>query len=737
MKFLRTSLVLMGMILLSAPLQAAGTSLWDVSGIPIFLQGEFEGTGLTSRGEVVPTVSTRETAIPARLVWETQSVPKGLLVGTSLPATLQIIGDTEGSRRLIRTNDLGFTALASTNRAVYAAASPSGTIYRYDPDSGSLVAHATLPDSYVWSMIPDHDRRGLFIGTGPSGTLYHMDPSGEIEVRTQLPGNNILSLAHYRQQLYMGDDQGGLYRLDRSGELKSVYGYNRGEIAALAADGRYLYVGVNQRKPSRRESEEKQNISALARQLRQQSLQNRTRRIQPPENTHEPDRVRSETGNVPAQNNSSPAMVEAIRKSTQQQGKQLFAGLAGTLVFRMKPPGRMNVVYDDPQEIVHDLEAHRGEIYVATGGKGRLYKVKRNFTRIAFFQSQAKLVLDVLLEDGTPRALTTGEGGSLHRRSEFTPEDVVYRSAPLDAELLSQWGSLERFGSSDLQVRTRSGNSESPNAQWSRWSRWFSRPQFPIPSSPARFVQFEVRFPRPDARLKRVEISYRLPNQRPRITNLQVSPNPFRAALTLSRSDGGHEGQSPNKQSSPPDREIPEKVPRKRQVNWSVHDPDGDPLKTRLYYRPQDGDRWISFTGDRYQSSSSYVWDVSEFSDGWYELRLTVTDRFENPPDRGFRAHKYVGPVLVDNTSPVLSNVRLQNGRLSFRAKDETSRIFRAQFRINSGPWHNLSPSDGIFDQHTETVRFSIPESATTGDLLQLRVYDEAGNQARLRRNIP
>lgn len=754
-------LILLLSALVTSPTHSAGTKLWNFTQIETWLQGDFQGTGLTSRGTVVPTMLTERTDLPARLAWKSVPVGNGHFIATSLPAGIYLQTANGDVSNIMSLDQLGVTAMERHDDQIYAGASPSGTIYQYNAnenssDARSFEAVATLSDSYVWDMEASPDGDGLYIASGPNGSLHHLDRAGNLTRVTTVPAHNIMTLTTHNGSLYLGDDRGGVYKLDadegNDSSLTSVYGFTRGEVASISSDGDHLYLAVNIRQASGQQRNEQEQISNLAAQLRQQSMRQQLKQrikaspkqaLQQTAPTDSPLSTPTTEADSkpsiptrPTPQQSTQSMLEAVRQSAESGQSDLFQGLSGTLVYKMNPPEKMNIVYNDPNEIVHDLEAHDGTLYVATGGKGRLYKIKPDFTRVAYFQSNQKLVLNVELEDGQPTRITTGEGAAIYHRQPFNRRDVYYRSQPLDAQLLSQWGTLKSIGSSNLRFRTRSGNSNDPDTNWNQWSSFKQGNQISVPSDPARFLQFEARFRSPESQLKNVQIAYRIPNQQPQIGSFDISPNPYRMSVTQSHSPGGN-GES-SQGSSPGASQASQSGPMNvRQLGWKAMDPDGDQLASTVYYRPIGTSQWLTLVSSDEIEGSSYNWNLGDYSDGWYELRLEVSDQSQNPPGEGHTVYQQLGPVLVDNTAPAIRNLNRSDGTVSFTAQDETSWILRAEYRVDGEDWRPLQPTDGIFDQRRESFNFELSgEDISDNSIIEVRAMDEGGN-VTLRRIDP
>lgn len=720
------------------PLEAARTNLWEFDSIQSWLRGDFKGAGLTSDGTVLPTLSTRQHDLPARLVWESESINGQTLVGTSFPAALYLI-DEPGSPKLIhKTQSLGITALGKTGGNLYAAVTPSGAIYRYDQSDETVSRVVTVSDSYVWTMTQSPDNSGLLIGTGPDGNLYRLTPEGNLRKEASLSDHNIMDVTFYDGSLLIGTDGGGIYQRNHNGKIRSIYGFDNGEVASITANRSYLYAAVNHRKESKRQEQTQEDISELANQLRQQSDQARIKgkmRETPSTSDEESGRSRK------YKTQSRSMMIQRIRQRTQNKASELFGGLSGSIVYRIDPPQRMNVIYSDPTEIVHDLETDGKNLFVATSGKGRLYKVKPDFTRIAYLKTNQGLILDAELEDGKLQAITTGEGGSFYERQPFNSKNVTYRSEPLDAQLLAQWGQLETVGNGEYRVRTRSGNSSEPDTHWREWSSWQEPPRFEVSSQASRYLQFEIKFLKPLGRLRKLDVAFQVPNQRPRIVDLSVSSNPVRDRFIQSRptSEQKSSNQKPSSKSpsrSPKKYSMKPKPVKKRTVSWKVIDPDGDPNQSRLFYRPIGAENWISFTGKKFIAKNEYSIDLRSLSDGYYRFKLVTTDQHYNDPEYGFTVEKKTAPILVDNTQPKFHSLSVSTRSINFMAKDQTSRIILAQYRVNGGRWQVIWPEDNVFDQRNETFTVQFEPELKSGDLVELRLLDEGGNQALTRRTL-
>ena len=65
--------------------------------------------------------------------------------------------------------------------------------------------------------------------------------------------------------------------------------------------------------------------------------------------------------------------------------------------------------------------------------------------------------------------VTTSNQGKLYNLGGANAEGT-YESPVLDAKAVSTWGRIWWASTGDVQLQTRSGNTEKPNETWSAWS---------------------------------------------------------------------------------------------------------------------------------------------------------------------------------------------------------------------------------------------------------------------------
>jgi hypothetical protein len=353
---------------------------------------------------------------------------------------------------------------------------------------------------------------------------------------------------------------------------------------------------------------------------------------------------------------------------------------------------------------------------------------------VVYVQSQQEQVTSLSIKNSALQALTTARGGRVFLRRDYEPEKTLYTSKVFDAGLLSRWGRVKTFYSGNLGFRLRSGLTATPDTYWTDWSEWKDRAFFEPNIKSSRYSQFQVIFHEEKAKLQKFELAYRSSNQRPQIVNFSISPSNLRDKVLRSESkDKSQPGGLP--------REIMnalQEMSSGRELSWQAMDLDGDRLCASLFYRPLGTARWVQVPEAETLLDNKFAWQDNQFADGYYEIKLEVSDEMVNPPAESFTISRKIGPVLVDNTAPTISDIQvdLKSG-LKFKASDGSSRLIFAQYRLNGGPWRRMRPLDGIFDSRAEVFSVTMPSEAESGDLVEIVVIDEGGNGGREAVTIP
>ena len=252
-------------------------------------------------------------------------------------------------------------------------------------------------------------------------------------------------------------------------------------------------------------------------------------------------------------------------------------------------------------------------------------------------------------------------------------------SPVLNAGRYAEWGSVLVEAEGEVELWTRSGEKEKPDASWEKWKKVINGK---IKSKPSQYLQLKAILK--GSKIKSIKIAYLPENQKPKIKDLKA--------------------------------EFEES---KLKITWEAEDPDTDSISYTIKIMPLFAKKWITLKED-YKEEEIEV-DKKAFPDGKYKLKLIAKDILTNPEDRAKEDEKVI-EFTIDNTPPVL---KIIGNKLI--AKDSLSLIKDCEYTEDGMKWRKLSPLDKIFDDRKE--EFLLPQK-----FLSVRVTDSEGNVRYYRR---
>ncbi|MFI5096313.1 MAG: hypothetical protein ACHQIK_23070, partial [Candidatus Acidiferrales bacterium] len=335
-------------------------------------------------------------------------------------------------------------------------------------------------------------------------------------------------------------------------------------------------------------------------------------------------------------------------------------------------------------------------------------------------------------------------------------------------QLFSQWGRLDWWGppgepapeksakssgAPRLEFFVRSGNTEDPGKEWSRWFGPYTKPGSSVEAPSARFFQWKavIHDGRPGDGIEWVSLAYLPRNVAPVIDAIVLQDPGVRAqgATILST------GQAPSvalKTAPTPNTtgifitqtttaikfdQPPQGFREKgyQSVLWSAHDENDDDLLYSVYYRGENEHEW-KLLKDKLDQKF-YSWDTTTLPDGAYYLKIVATDAPSNPPAIALKTERVSERFEVDNTPPVIDGLKahFQTGpnradvvQVEFGARDAASSIERAQYSLDGGDWTLLAPVGNVSDAPEERYNFTLEKLAPGEHTVAVRAYDRFEN---------
>jgi hypothetical protein len=692
--------------------------VWEMSSRAELLKGEARGVSITDTGVVTLAPNLNEVFNTEQAyIWSTAVDSAGnVYLGTGHDGKLFRVGADGKEALLYKASELDVTALAiAKDGAVFAATSPDGKVYRVTAD-GKAEVYFDPTDKYIWSLAILKDG-SLAVGTGDNGKLYRVraaEAKPESSLLIDTNQTHVMSLAVTSQgDLFAGTDPGGLVlRISPEGKAFAVHDSPLREIHSLAPapDG---------------------SIYALA-------LGDAASTTKASAGTGSTD-VATVTATVTAAVSATDETAQTAQPTTTRSRSDLSS--ARSAVFHIQPDGGADVVWSSNSITGFSILATRSGVLIGTSDKGRIYSVTDDGRDTLLLQS-TEAQISSLVAHGAEVFAASSNQGKLIRFGGKALKEGSYESPVRDAKLVASWGKIWWRGSGPIELQTRSGNSERPDATWSDWSAAYNDARgSQIVSPKARFVQWRatLRVGNPanagESRLEDVSLAYLPRNVAPEVLSISILPPGVALQQQIQLQ------VDPNIEASGLDAALfglaVQAPPRRlyqrgaRALQWQAEDRNGDTLEYAVYYRALNETSFRLLK--EHIRETFYTVDGASLADGRYVFRIVASDTLDNPSGYALIAERVSEPVDVDNTPPVVRSVgqfQLSGDRVSgiFDVEDATGRIKRADVSIDGSPWREVFPHDGIADSSKERYSVDLAATGTGEHTISLRAFDNSNN---------
>src|SRR5215216_5735281 len=687
------------------PVEAGQPVVWETSGRTELLRGDSRGVSITDTGVLMLAPKLNEVFNTQQTyVWSSAVDSQGnVYLGTGHDGKIFKVSSAGSGSLLYDAPELDVTALAiARDGAIYAGTSPDGKVYRITPD-GKADVYFDPGDKYIWSLAVMTDG-SLAVGTGDSGKLYRVRAAGANPESSLLVSTNqthIISLAVTSQgELIAGTDSGGLVlRVSPEGKTFALFDTQLREIHALApaADGSIYALALS-------------DAAATARTPS-------TPTVTQPQPT--------EGGGTPTTSVTITAIDETGAPLQGQPGparSRNDVSTARSAVFRILPDGATDVVWSSQTVTAFAIapSLQTGSVLIGTADKGRIYSVTNDGRDTLLLQSPEGQISSLLVRNNQIYAAASNQG-KLYRFGNDLVNEGTFESPVRDAKLTASWGRIWWRGAGNVEIQTRSGNGERPDATWSDWSTAYRSPDGNQISSPrARFIQWRatVRAGSPSATswVEDVSVAYLPRNVAPEVLSITALP------IGVGLQQMVQVGVDPNVESSGLDASVFGPVaqvpPRRfyqrgaRSFQWQGEDRNGDTLEYAIYYRALN-EQTFRLLKDKLRDNF-YTIDGATLADGRYVIKVVASDAPDNPPGQKLTGERLSEPVDIDNTPPAVKamgqpQLKGDSVRVVFSVDDATGKVKKADASVDGAAWIPVFPDDGIADSAHEvySVDFS------------------------------
>ncbi len=711
------------LISIMVPAQAGQPVVWETSGRTELLKGDSRGVSISDTGvlmlapKLTEVYNTQQT-----YVWSSAVDSQGnVYLGTGHDGKTYKITAAGAGSLLHDAAELDVTALAiGRDGSLFAGTSPDGKVYRITAD-GKADVYFDPGDKYIWSLAVMSDG-SLAVGTGDTGKLYRVRAAGATAESSLLVSTNqthVISLAVTPQgDLIAGTDSGGLVlRVSPEGKTFALFDTQLREIHALApaADGSIYALALS-------------DAAAGARVPSTPVVQ-----PQPTE------------GATPTTSVTITALDETgapIQGQLGQTRSRSDVSNARSAVFRILPDGATDVVWSSPTVTAFAIAPalQPGSVLIGTADKGRIYSVTNDGRDTLLLQSPEGQISSLLVRNNQIYAASSNQGKLFRFGNELVSEGT-FESPVRDAKLTASWGRIWWRGGGAIEVQTRTGNGERPDATWSDWSTVYRDSEGNQISSPrARFIQWRATVrasasPNSPSWVEDVSVAYLPRNVAPEVLSITALP------IGVGLQQIAQVVVDPNVESSGLDPSVFGPVaqvpPRRfyqrgaRSFQWQAEDRNADTLEYAIYYRALN-DQTFRLLKDKLRDNF-YTIDGATLADGRYVIKVVATDAPDNPPGQKLTAERLSEPVDIDNTPPVVKvtgqpQVKGDSVRVVFAADDATGKVKKADASLDGAAWTPVFPDDGIADSGHEVYSVEFGSLAPGEHTISLRTFDSSGN---------
>lgn len=703
--------------------QAGQPAIWETSGRAELLKGDARGVSISDTGVLMLAPKLNEVFNTQQTyIWSSAVDNQGnVYLGTGHDGkTFRVTAAGSGSL-LYDAAELDVTALAiGRDGVVFAGTSPDGKVYRITSD-GKAEVYFDPGDKYIWSLAVMNDG-SLAVGTGDNGKLYRVRAAGANPESSLLVSTNqthVISLAVTTQgDLIAGTDSGGLVlRVSPEGKTFALFDTSLREIHALApaSDG---------------------SIYALA-------LSDAAATARPPGTPAAPTPQPAEGASGVSTSVTITAIDESgvpLSAQTSSRSRSDVSN-ARSAVFRILPDGATDVVWSSPSVTAFSIAPalQPGSVLIGTADKGRIYSVTNDGRDTLLLQSPEGQISSLLVRNNQIYAASSNQG-KLFRFGDELIGEGTYESPVRDAKLTASWGRIWWRGAGVVEVQTRTGNGERPDATWSDWSAPYKNPEGNQISSPrARFIQWRATVrgagSGSPSSIEDVSVAYLPRNVAPEVLSISVLP------IGVGLQQIVQVAVDPNVESSGLDPAlfgpVAQVPPRRfyqrgaRSFQWLAEDRNSDTLEYAIYYRALN-DQTFRLLKDKLRDNF-YTIDGATLADGRYVIKVIASDAPDNPPGQRLSSERLSEPVDIDNTPPVVKvvgqpQVTGQSVRVVFAVNDATGKVKKADVSIDGAAWAPVFPDDGIADSGHETYTVDFGSLAPGEHTISLRSFDSSGN---------
>jgi hypothetical protein len=738
-----TAVVLLLAFCLAA--SAEHTRHWRQSSYDEFIKGTAHGVAVRSDGrlELAPKFTLLADA-DASYLWSLRVAPNGgLYAGGGSPARVFRFEVGQKPTVVFASTDLAAQTIAfDAKGTLYVGTSPDGKVYKVSA-TGEKAVFFDPKCKYIWDLEFGADGT-LYVATGDKGQIFAVNPDGKSSLFYDSDEAHIRVLTFdTKGQLLAGTEPSGrvLRITPRGGQVSSN---KTSSDAKGSAEGFVLYETSKREVTALTVGSDGTIYAAAIGEKQRGAGQAPTTIVATPQGT-------------------TTFTNSGVISGAPQPVFTPFPSMVSSSVYRISSEGAPDELWSSREDVVYSLGiAQDGRLLAGTGNAGSLLAIDQRGAYAQLAKAGSAQITGIARNSSGKVFLCTANPGKIFSVGpEYEPEGT-YESRSYDAQNFSQWGRVEWWtapveagpgkspkGAPRLEFFVRTGNTEDPGGEWSRWFGPYAQSGTAIEAPPARFVQWKtvIHDGRPGDGIFWVSIAYLPRNVAPVIEGIAIQDPGVRTQSTFVIATGQQQSvtlkQPPSDNTNgvvitqsgtaPHFEQPPQGFVQKGydSVLWNAHDANDDDLKYAIYYRGENERDW-KLLKDKLDQKF-YSWDTTGMPDGGYYLKIVASDAPSNPPDVALTTERESERFEIDNSPPVIENLKASGAAnntvtVSFSARDAATSIDRAQYSVDGGDWILCPPVGRISDAREENYNLTLVAPGPGEHTIAVRAYDRFEN---------
>ena len=733
-------IALMMGLLFTLNVQAERSSFWTTDSKNDFDSGKSEGVSILPSESITLAPTVNKVLLTGQtFIWDMASNSRGdIFLATGHEGQIlkySAEGITSEVADLEAPEVIAVAVDAKDN--LYFATGPRGAVY-VKKGAAEPVLFWDPAETYIWDMI--FDRSGnLYAAVGSKGKVYRVNSQGKASIVLDTKEDHIISLALDMDGKILAGSSGNalIYEIDPStGAVRIIYDSSLNDIRSILVDS-------------------ENNIFAAAFDLK--SAAEQMPQLVPQSRGKKEDGNDSSDSSKDKNGEDDKADSEA-RQFIINMVPGMHGPVANSEIYFFDRDRFGGRVWSGSSEAVMamGLTTDNKALFVAGSKDSKLYTVDRwaEQTTLAEFDSNAQVTAFLNPTKLNKTLIATGNLGELFELSHSYGQSGEYTSKVFNAGLPAMWGKIEFTGDNpsgtSVTFLTRCGNTTDPDTTWSRWQAPVERDGVQKISSPVgQYFQWKAILKTSNVSktplIEQVSVSFLRRNQPPRISRIRLLP----PGLFIKKAPSPPSDHSENGESIPADvariiqggnnNKLDNPFQGKKEyqsgmqmAGWNAEDANDDKLSFLIQFRGENERNWRNL---KKNSADNFVmWDTHTMADGKYRLRVVADDSLDNPQGRAHTFERVSEYFLVDNTSPVISNISItpkddHTVTVSFKVSDTVSDIDRVEASIDAGAWQEAFPVDMITDSKSENFQFDMKVENRAGEhTVSVRAMDQFHN---------